>query len=81
MISNLIVFIIDKNGGFVLIGVLGEFCVGGDGVVKGYLNRFELISEVFVSYLIYFEEKIYRIGDLVYWLFDGSIGYISCIDC
>ncbi|PAD65391.1 non-ribosomal peptide synthase [Bacillus siamensis] len=79
-ITNSTAYIIEKNGGLAPIGVPGELCVGGDGVAKGYLNRPDLTSEAFVSHPIHPEEKIYKTGDLAYWLPDGSIGYISRID-
>lgn len=58
------------------IGVLGEICISGVGVAKGYLNQQELTEKKFVDN--YFGlGKIYRTGDLGRWLPDGNIEYLG----
>jgi amino acid adenylation domain-containing protein len=59
------------------IGVVGEICVGGDGLARGYLNRPELTMEKFVTNPFPPGERIYRTGDLGRWLADGSIEFIG----
>lgn len=61
------------------IGVPGELCIGGAGVVRGYLNNPDLTEEKFVINP-HTNERIYRTGDLAYWLADGNIQYIGRID-
>jgi amino acid adenylation domain-containing protein len=46
-INNSTVYIVDKYFQWVPVGVVGELCVGGDGVARGYLNRPELTAEKF----------------------------------
>jgi len=46
-ISNYKIYILDEHRKPVPIGVAGELCVSGPGVVRGYLNRPELTSEKF----------------------------------
>ncbi|KAJ5527964.1 hypothetical protein N7513_012123 [Penicillium frequentans] len=63
----------------VLRGGLGELCVSGPLVGKGYLNRAELTKERFQD-LPEFEDRIYRTGDLVRILSDGSFQFLGRID-
>lgn len=63
----------------VLRGGIGELCVSGPLVGKGYLNRAELTKERFQS-LPEFGDRIYRTGDLVRILHDGSFQFLGRID-
>nr|XP_023907979.1 nonribosomal peptide synthetase 2-like [Quercus suber] len=55
----------------VLRGAIGELCVSGKLVGKGYLNRPEL-TETSFPFLKRLGCKVYRTGDLVRLLHDGS---------
>ncbi|MCB2376583.1 amino acid adenylation domain-containing protein [Hymenobacter sp. BT635] len=68
-------------------GVVGELCVGGTGVGRGYLNRPELTADRFIANpfaavadLGYANERLYRTGDLARWLPDGNIEFLGRID-
>jgi amino acid adenylation domain-containing protein len=63
----------------VLRGGLGELCVSGPLVGKGYLNRAELTKERFQT-LPENGDRIYRTGDLVRILHDGSFQFLGRID-
>jgi amino acid adenylation domain-containing protein len=63
----------------VLRGSIGELCVSGPLVGKGYLNRPELTKERFQE-LPELEDRIYRTGDLVRILHDGSFQFLGRID-
>lgn len=63
----------------VLRGGLGELCVSGPLVGKGYLNRAELTQERF-QMLPEYGDRIYRTGDLVRILHDGSFQFLGRID-
>lgn len=41
-ISNIKVYITDENSKLMPIGEVGEICIAGDGLTKGYLNNPEL---------------------------------------
>ncbi|CAM1359125.1 putative Phenylalanine racemase (ATP-hydrolyzing) [Tenacibaculum xiamenense] len=59
------------------IGVVGELCIGGAGVARGYLNKKELTKEKFIANPFKNEGRLYRTGDLVKWLPDGNIEFIG----
>ncbi|ELR06992.1 hypothetical protein GMDG_02314 [Pseudogymnoascus destructans 20631-21] len=63
----------------VLRGAVGELCVSGKLVGKGYLNRPELTAERF-PYLEALGERIYRTGDLVRICHDGSFLFLGRAD-
>ncbi|KAF2852767.1 nonribosomal peptide synthetase-like protein 2 [Plenodomus tracheiphilus IPT5] len=63
----------------VLRGGIGELCVTGKLVGKGYLNRPDLTAERF-PYLERFGERVYRTGDLVRILHDRSFEFLGRAD-
>lgn len=79
-ISNSTAYIVDKNLKLSPIGIIGELCVGGDGLARGYLNNTELTSEKFIKNQFFQGERIYRTGDYARWLPDGNIEFIGRMD-
>lgn len=63
----------------VLRGGIGELCVSGKLVGKGYLNRPDLTGEKFPT-LKSFNERVYRTGDLVRILHDGCFIFLGRAD-
>ncbi|RAR05078.1 nonribosomal peptide synthetase 2 [Stemphylium lycopersici] len=63
----------------VLRGGVGELCVSGKLVGKGYLNRPDLTAERF-PYLERFKERVYRTGDLVRILHDNTFQFLGRAD-
>ncbi|KAK3903580.1 hypothetical protein C8A05DRAFT_14464 [Staphylotrichum tortipilum] len=63
----------------VLRGGVGELCVSGRLVGKGYLKHEELTSERFPT-LRQFGERVYRTGDLVRVLHDGCFDFLGRAD-
>ncbi|KAM0420751.1 hypothetical protein ACHAPT_011412 [Fusarium lateritium] len=63
----------------VLRGGVGELCVSGKLVGKGYLNRPELTEERFPT-IPKFDERVYRTGDLVRMLHDGCFDFLGRAD-
>ncbi|TQV94115.1 nonribosomal siderophore peptide synthase [Cordyceps javanica] len=63
----------------VLRGAVGELCISGKLVGKGYLNRSQLTDEKFPT-LTAFGERIYRTGDLVRILHDGCFEFLGRAD-
>jgi amino acid adenylation domain-containing protein len=64
----------------VLRGCMGELCVSGALVGRGYLNRPELTRERFQYLDGTQRERFYRTGDLVRILHDGSFQFNGRID-
>ncbi|REH54898.1 amino acid adenylation domain-containing protein [Tenacibaculum gallaicum] len=58
-------------------GVIGELCISGAGLAKGYLNDLELTKKKFQEHPFVEESKIYRTGDLVRWLPSGNLEFIG----
>ncbi len=63
----------DPEGNPLPQGDIGELCIGGLGVARGYLGRPELTASRFVSSTTNEESRIYRTGDRARILADGSI--------
>jgi acyl carrier protein len=57
------------------VGVIGEICVSGTGLARGYLNRERLTNEKFVPHPYKPGELMYKTGDAGKWLPDGSIEF------
>ncbi len=79
-IPNKKVYVVNENGQLQPVGVPGELWIGGIGVARGYLNRPELTRERFVTAPFAPGERLYRSGDLVRWLPDGSLEYKGRMD-
>jgi len=76
-ISNTQIYILDQKENLVPIGVVGEICVSGDGVARGYSDRPELTAKKFVPNPFTEGRKMYKTGDLGKWLPDGTIQFIG----
>ncbi|KAH8732141.1 hypothetical protein GQ44DRAFT_793484 [Phaeosphaeriaceae sp. PMI808] len=63
----------------VLRGGIGELCISGKLVGKGYLNRDDLTKKSF-PFLERFCERVYRTGDLVRILHDGTFDFLGRAD-
>lgn len=73
--DNTKVLILDGVGALVSTGEIGELCVGGNSVMKGYWRRPEKTAEVLVQNPLHHEypDLYYRTGDLALFEADGSI--------
>ncbi|KAI9757933.1 MAG: NRPS [Chaenotheca gracillima] len=63
----------------VLRGGVGELCISGKLVGRGYLSRPELTAKAFPNHPE-FGERIYRTGDLVRLLHDGTFEFLGRAD-
>ncbi|HEY6195258.1 MAG TPA: non-ribosomal peptide synthetase, partial [Candidatus Eisenbacteria bacterium] len=59
-------------------GEIGELCIAGEGVARGYLGRPDLTRERFVEHPRL--GRIYRTGDLVRRLAGGALAYLGRAD-
>ncbi|WP_143329076.1 non-ribosomal peptide synthetase, partial [Clostridium puniceum] len=81
-LNNLKTYVVDVDNRLNLmpIGKVGELCISGDSLARGYINRKELTVEKFVDNPFEPGTKMYRTGDLAKWLNDGNIEFVGRID-
>ncbi len=73
-IANTDAFILDAD---LQPAAEGELYIGGPGVALGYLNQPELTAQRFIETPM---GRLYKTGDRVRWLPDGSIEYLGRLD-
>ncbi|MCP4215421.1 MAG: amino acid adenylation domain-containing protein, partial [bacterium] len=79
-VSNTRIYILDKRNRLQPVGVVGELCIAGAGLARGYLNRIQLTKEKFVQNPFAPGEKIYKSGDQARRLADGNIEFLGRLD-
>ncbi|HYP25737.1 MAG TPA: amino acid adenylation domain-containing protein, partial [Blastocatellia bacterium] len=78
-LPNSRMFVLDDSLEPVPVGVVGELYVGGLGVSRGYVNAPDLTAERFIPDPFGGEPgaRLYKTGDLVRYLEDGSIEFVG----
>jgi amino acid adenylation domain-containing protein/FkbH-like protein len=78
-IANIRIYVLDRRGQPVPVGVSGEIFIAGVGVGRGYLNRTELTAERFLRdpFEADADARMYRTGDVGRWRPDGAIEYLG----
>ncbi|KAL2911700.1 hypothetical protein HK105_208832 [Polyrhizophydium stewartii] len=81
-IANTSCRILDQNGRCVPVGVVGEMCLGGIGVSRGYINLPDLTAQRFVPDPFSPEPgaRMFRTGDLGRLLPDGNFEILGRMD-
>ena len=74
------IYILNQASALCPIGVLGEICIGGEGVSAGYLFNQALTTAKFITDPFVTGKKIYRTGDLGRWTPEGEIAFLGRID-
>jgi len=77
---NYMVYILDKNGNPVPIGVPGEIHISGAGIARGYLNNPKLTEEKFIDNPFMPGKRMYKTGDMGKWLRSGDIEFLGRSD-
>lgn len=62
--------VLDSDRNELPVGVMGELCIGGIGLARGYNNMPERTAETFIEWQ---GRRIYRTGDYAMWTKDGNI--------
>jgi len=81
-IANTQVYILDSRLQPVAPGAIGEICIGGACLARGYLNQPELTAERFIAdpFTDGPARRLYRSGDLGRYLPDGNIEFVGRCD-
>ncbi len=82
-IANTQVYLFDRLDRLAPPGALGELCIGGEGVVRGYHARPDLTADRFVTRDVVPGQppvRLYRTGDLARWLPNGTLSFAGRLD-
>ncbi|NDA90847.1 MAG: amino acid adenylation domain-containing protein, partial [Alphaproteobacteria bacterium] len=84
-IFNTKCYVLNRDLNPLPLGAIGELCISGVGVARGYVNKPMLTSEKFIANPFILDEKqvsntnirIYKTGDMVRWKSGGIIEYVG----
>lgn len=81
-IANTEVYILDQDGRLQESGEIGEICIGGAGVARGYINDPQLTSRYFFETHLRGRGtvRLYRTGDLGRWNDRGKLEFYGRLD-
>ncbi|MEM9820014.1 MAG: amino acid adenylation domain-containing protein, partial [Bacteroidota bacterium] len=82
-INNRQIYILEPNSTTLVgEGKVGELCIAGLGLARGYINRPEVTAEKFIPHPFSDlpGERLYRTGDHARWLPNGNLEFLGRID-
>jgi len=79
-IANNQIYIVDNNLKPVPMGIMGEICISGAGVSRGYLNNDKLTAEKFIPNPFASGKFMYKTGDMGKWHENGNIEFLGRMD-
>ncbi len=79
-VDNTRSYILDEDGAAVAPGAIGEICLSGVGVARGYLNEPQLTAERFYADPFNPGQRMYRSGDLGRCRADGQVEFLGRAD-
>ncbi|SDH29193.1 non-ribosomal peptide synthetase [Chitinophaga filiformis] len=74
------VFVVDREGSLLPLGMAGELCIAGQGIAAGYINNKAATEQAFVSLEINGVRRLYRTGDKVKWNEQGELEFLGRMD-
>lgn len=78
-LANTRCYVLNAYHQVVPLGVIGELCIGGDGVAREYFNRPDLTAERFIADP-FGEGRLYRTGDYARLRENGVLEYVGRMD-
>lgn len=86
-LANIRIYVLDNEDRLCPVGLVGELCVAGISVGRGYVNDPDKTQKAFVrdpfvngSDTVKGHARMYRTGDLARWLPDGTLEYMGRSD-
>ncbi|OKJ02929.1 hypothetical protein AMK19_27770 [Kitasatospora sp. CB01950] len=81
-LANVRAYIADQDLRLCPVGVPGELLLGGDGIVRGYLDRNRTTAERFQPdpFTGTPGARLYRTGDLARWTPEGTLEFLGRLD-
>ena len=76
-LSNVQLYVTDRQFRRLPVGAAGELLIGGAGVGRGYLNNPEKTAEAFIDNPFMPGVRLYRSGDIVRYRSDGNIEFVG----
>ncbi|MBC8756864.1 amino acid adenylation domain-containing protein [Kordia sp. YSTF-M3] len=76
-IANTKIYILSNDLSLQGESIVGELYISGAGLSKGYLNKPKLTRKKFIPNPYMPNTKMYKTGDLAYWMPDGNIGFVG----
>lgn len=79
-VNNAHMYIVDKQLRRLPVGAVGELCISGPLVSRGYLNRPEQTEKIYVKNPFDSDKAhsvLYHTGDIVKFMNDGNISYVG----
>lgn len=79
-IMNNYIYILDGNLQPVPVGIKGEIFISGLGLAKEYYNNPEMTKERFINNPFVEGYKMFKTGDIGYWLENGELQFLGRAD-
>lgn len=79
-IKNTEVYIVDESLSILPEGQVGEICIAGKGLARGYVGKNDLTIEKFIYLPQKPDVRVYRTGDMGRYLPDGDLEYLGRTD-
>ena len=77
-IANTQAYVVGAEGAPVPVGAVGELCIGGDGVTRGYWQHEDLTADRFVADpFARGDARMYRTGDQARWTAEGVLEFLG----